>query len=156
SQLLVLTSALTEDLPLFKRFSSKQRAWISRIGVVGFALLAYSLASNSNDTILAMVGYAWGGFGAAFGPVIILSLIWRKTTKYGALAGMLAGAITIFVVKRYITVEGEYLYELLPGFIIAFLTIIVVSAFTDIPSEKALKKFDAAKRQVKGSGENSA
>jgi sodium/proline symporter len=154
SQLLVLTSALTEDLPLFKRFSSKQRAWISRLGVVGFALLAYSLASNSNDTILAMVGYAWGGFGAAFGPVIILSLIWRKTTKYGALAGMLAGAATIFLVKNYITVEGEYLYELLPGFIIAFLTIIVVSAFTDIPSEKALHKFDAAKRQVKGSGKN--
>ena len=69
---------------------------------------------------------------------------------------MLAGAITIVVVKRYITVEGEYLYELLPGFVIAFLTIIVVSAFTDIPSEKALQKFDAARRQVKGSGKNPA
>ena len=99
---------------MFKRFTSKQRAWISRLGVVGFALLAYSLASGSNDTILTMVGYAWGGFGAAFGPVIILSLIWRKTTKYGALAGMLAGAATIFLVKNYITLEGEYLYELLP------------------------------------------
>jgi sodium/proline symporter len=156
SQLLVLTSALTEDLPLFKRFTTKQRAWISRIGVVGFALLAYSLALDSNDTILMMVGYAWGGFGAAFGPVIILSLIWRKTTKHGALAGMLAGAATIFLVKNYITVEGEYLYELLPGFVIAFLTIIIVSALTEMPSEKALKKFDAAKQQVKGSGKNPA
>lgn len=156
SQLLVLTSALTEDLPLFKRFTTKQRAWVSRLGVVGFALLAYFLASDSNDTILMMVGYAWGGFGAAFGPVIILSLIWRKTTKYGALAGMLAGAATIFVVKNYIILEGDYLYELLPGFIIAFMTIIFVSALTDMPSEEALRKFDAAQRQVQGSGKNSA
>jgi sodium/proline symporter len=152
SQLLVLTSALTEDLPLFKRFTTKQRAWISRLGVVGFALLAYYLASDSNDTILMMVGYAWGGFGATFGPVIILSLIWRKTTKYGALAGMLAGAATIFVVKNYITLEGDYLYELLPGFIIAFLTVILVSALTEMPSEEALRKFDAARQQVKSSG----
>ncbi|XCN73477.1 MAG: sodium/proline symporter PutP [Candidatus Electrothrix aestuarii] len=149
SQLLVLSSALTEDLPLFKRLSSKQRAWVSRFGVVGFALLAYYLASASNDTILTMVGYAWGGFGAAFGPVVILSLIWRKTTKYGALAGMLAGAATIYIVKNYISLEEEYLYELLPGFIVAFLTIILISALTEMPSEKALQKFDAARQQVK-------
>ncbi|WP_446008324.1 sodium/proline symporter PutP [Candidatus Electrothrix sp.] len=156
SQLLVLTSALTEDLPFFSRLTGKQRAWISRIGVVAFALLAYYLASDSNDTILMMVAYAWGGFGATFGPVMILSLIWRKTTKYGALAGMVAGAATIFIVKNYISIEGEYLYELLPGFIIAFMTIIFVSALTDMPSEKALKEFDAAKRQVKESGKSSA
>ncbi len=149
SQLLVLTSALTEDLPFFSRFTSKQRAWISRIGVVAFALLAYYIASDSNDTILMIVAYAWGGFGAAFGSVMILSLIWRKTTKYGALAGMLSGAATIFIVKNYIAIEGEYLYELLPGFIIAFMTIIFVSALTDMPSEKTLEKFDAAKQQVK-------
>ncbi|WP_339136621.1 MAG: sodium/proline symporter PutP [Candidatus Electrothrix sp. GW3-4] len=151
SQLLVLSSALSEDLPLFKRFTSKQRAWISRAGVVGFALLAFLLASASNDTILMMVGYAWGGFGAAFGPVVILSLTWRKTTKYGALAGMLAGAATIYIVKNYISLEEEYLYELLPGFIVAFLTIILISALTEMPSEKALQKFDAARQQVKAS-----
>ena len=113
SQLLVLTSALTEDLPFFAQFDDKKKAWISRFGVVGFALIAFLIASRDTGTILAMVGYAWGGFGAAFGPLVILSLCWRGTTKYGALAGMIVGAATIFIVKNYIKIEGEYsLYEL--------------------------------------------
>jgi sodium/proline symporter len=142
SQLLVLTSALTEDLPFFNRFTDKQKAWISRFGVVGFALIAFLITSASGGTILAMVGYAWGGFGAAFGPLIILSLIWRGTTKYGALAGMIVGAATIFVVKNYIQIEGEYFYELLPGFILAFIAIIIVSLMTAKPAEETLRKFD--------------
>ena len=91
-----------------------------------------------------MVGYAWGGFGAAFGPVVILSLTWRGITKHGALAGMIVGAVTIFVVKNYVTIEGEYFYELLPGFILAAIAIVVVSLMTDKPSEETLRKFDAA------------
>jgi sodium/proline symporter len=142
SQLLVLTSALTEDLPFFNKFNDIQKAWISRFGVVGFALIALLITATTGGTILAMVGYAWGGFGAAFGPLIILSLVWRGTTKAGALAGMIIGAITIFVVKNYIKIEGEYFYELLPGFIIAFIVIIVVSLMTAKPSEKTLLKFD--------------
>jgi len=142
SQLLVLTSALTEDLPFFSRFDDKQKAWISRFGVVGFALIAYWIASSSGGTILAMVGYAWGGFGAAFGPLMILSLVWRGTTKAGALAGMITGAATIFVVKNYIQIEGEYFYELLPGFFLAFVAIILVSLKTVKPSEETLQKFD--------------
>lgn len=142
SQLLVLTSALTEDLPFFSKFDEKQKAWISRFGVVGFALVALLITATSGGTILAMVGYAWGGFGAAFGPLIILSLTWRCTTKYGALAGMIIGAVTIFVVKNYIKIEGEYFYELLPGFILAFIAIVVVSMMTAKPSEETLSKFD--------------
>jgi sodium/proline symporter len=142
SQLLVLTSALTEDLPFFNKFDEKKKAWISRCCVVGFALIALLITATSGGTILAMVGYAWGGFGAAFGPLIILSLIWRGTTKFGALAGMIVGAVTIFVVKNYIKIEGEYFYELLPGFIIAFVAIIVVSKITAKPSEATLQKFD--------------
>jgi sodium/proline symporter len=92
------------------------------------------------------VGYAWGGFGAAFGPLVILSLTWRGTTKAGALAGMIVGAATIFIVKNYIKIEGEYFYELLPGFILAFVAIIVVSMYTAKPSEETLKKFDASQR----------
>jgi sodium/proline symporter len=144
SQLLVLTSALTEDLPFFNKFDDKEKAWISRFGVVGFALIALLITATSGGTILAMVGYAWGGFGAAFGPLIILSLTWRGTTKAGALAGMVVGALTIFVVKNYITIEGEYFYELLPGFILSFIAIIVVSLMTVRPSEKTLVKFDAS------------
>lgn len=142
SQLLVLTSALTEDLPLFGRFDDQQKAWISRFGVAGFALIAYWIASSSGGTILAMVGYAWGGFGAAFGPLIILSLVWRGMTKSGALAGMITGAVTIFVVKNYVKVDGEYFYELLPGFILAFIAITLVSLMTTKPSEETLQKFD--------------
>ena len=142
SQLLVLTSSLTEDLPFFSKFDDKRKAWISRFGVVGFALIAYIITASSGGTILAMVGYAWGGFGAAFGPLVILSLCWRGTTKYGALAGMIVGAVTIFVVKNYIKIQGEYFYELLPGFISAFAAIVIVSLVTAKPSEKTLRKFD--------------
>jgi len=142
SQLLVLTSSLTEDLPFFRKFDDKQKAWISRFGVLGFALIAFLIARASGGTILAMVGYAWGGFGAAFGPLIILSVCWRGTTKHGALAGMIVGAVTIFVVKNYIKIEGEYFYELLPGFILAFFAIAIVSLMTTKPSERTLQKFD--------------
>ncbi len=142
SQLLVLTSALTEDLPFFSKLDDKQLAWISRFGVVVFAVIAYFIASSTGGAILAMVGYAWGGFGAAFGPLIILSLVWRGTAKYGALAGMVVGAATIFVVKNYIKIKGEYFYELLPGFILAFIAIVLVSLITAKPSEETLKKFD--------------
>ncbi len=144
SQLLVLTSSLTEDLPFFETYDEKQKAWISRIGVVGFAILAYIIASNDSGSILHMVGYAWGGFGAAFGPLVILSLCWRGVTKYGALAGMIVGAATIFIVKNYIKIEGEYFYELLPGFILAFIAIVLVSLITEKPSEETLAKFDQA------------
>lgn len=148
SQLLVLTSALTEDLPIFSRLGERKKTWISRSGVVGFALVAYFITSATGGTILAMVGYAWGGFGAAFGPLIILSLIWRGITKYGALAGMLVGSFTIFIVKNYIKIEGEYFYELLPGFILAFTTIIIVSLVTPKPSEKTLQQFDESQSKL--------
>ncbi len=144
SQLLVLTSSLTEDLPFFENYDDKAKAWISRFGVVGFALIALLIAANDSGSILSMVGYAWGGFGAAFGPLIILSLCWRGVTKYGALAGMIVGAATIFIVKNFVKIEGEYFYELLPGFFLAFAAIVVVSMLTEKPSEETLDKFDQA------------
>ena len=142
SQLLVLTSSLTEDIPLIAELDDKTKEWISRGGIVGFALVAFLIAARDSGSILAMVGYAWGGFGAAFGPLVILSVMWRGTTKLGALAGMIVGSATIFIVKNYISIEGEYFYELLPGFILAFVAIVVVSLFTRKPSEETLAKFD--------------
>ncbi|GAB7219649.1 sodium/proline symporter PutP [Vibrio comitans] len=142
SQLLVLTSSLTEDVPFFSKFDEKKKAWISRMGVVGFAVLALIIAANDDGSILAMVGYAWGGFGAAFGPLMILALCWKGTTKAGALAGMIIGALTIFVVKNYISIEGEYFYELLPAFILSFVAIVVVSKMTPAPSQETLNKFN--------------
>ncbi len=149
SQLLVLTSSLTEDLPFFKSLDNRQKAWISRFGVLGFAAFAFLIIMLSREeTILDMVGYAWGGFGAAFGPLIVLSLTWRGTTKYGALAGMIVGAVTIFVVKNYVKVEGEYFYELLPGFILAFIAIVVVSLVTKKPGRAILQKFEESQPEV--------
>ena len=83
SQLLVLTSSLTEDIPAIQKMDDRRKELISRLGVIGFALLAFLIASSDSGNILNMVGYAWGGFGAAFGPVILLSLLWRKTTWAG-------------------------------------------------------------------------
>jgi len=113
--------------------------------VVGFALIAYVIARDSGGTILAMVGYAWGGFGAAFGPIIVLSVCWKGTTKYGALAGMIVGAVTIFVVKNYISIQGEYFYELLPGFILAFIATVIVSLLTPKPGDKTMRMFDESR-----------
>ncbi|HPX27464.1 MAG TPA: sodium:proline symporter, partial [Treponemataceae bacterium] len=120
-----------------------------RLGVVGFAVIAFIIAANDSDNILAMVGYAWGGFGAAFGPVVLLSVLWRKVTKWGALSGIVVGSLTIFLVKNYIQIPGEYVYELLPGFVIAFIAVVVVSLFTKQPSEEVLQHFDEAKKAVK-------
>ncbi|HDQ13476.1 MAG TPA: sodium/proline symporter PutP [Sediminispirochaeta sp.] len=149
SQLLVLTSSLTSDIPYIAKMDEKKKELISRLGVVGFAFIAYLISANDNGTILAMVGYAWGGFGAAFGPVVILALTWRRMTRWGALAGMLVGSITIYVVKNYISIEGEYFYELLPGFILAFLAIIVVSLLGDKPSHQGLEVFDETESLVR-------
>jgi len=150
SQLLVLTSSLTEDIPAIEKLGGKRKAWISRLGVVGFALLAFIIALSDNGTILSMVGYAWGGFGAAFGPLMILAVLWRKTTKWGALAGMITGAVSIFVVKNFISIPGEYFYELLPGFFLSFGAVVAVSLLTQKPSESVLGQFDASQEEVTG------
>lgn len=140
SQLLVLSSALTEDTPIGKNMSSEKKAWVSRFGVVGFAILAYIIAVTDDGNILSMVAYAWGGFGAAFGPLILLSLLWRGTTKAGAIAGILVGAISIVIFKNFVTVEGHYLYELLPSFFLSLISIVVVSKFSARPSDELLAR----------------
>ena len=140
SQLLVLSSALTEDTPLCKNMSEQKKAWVSRFGVVGFAILAYLIAVTDTGNILSMVAYAWGGFGAAFGPLILMSLLWKDTTETGAVAGIIVGAVSIVIFKNFVTVEGSYLYELLPSFILSFVSIIVVSKFTARPSDELLAK----------------
>ncbi|WP_210543680.1 sodium/proline symporter PutP [Rhodoferax sp. PAMC 29310] len=140
SQLLVLSSALTEDTPIGKNMSNEKKAWVSRFGVVGFAILAYVIAVTDEGNILSMVAYAWGGFGAAFGPLVILSLMWRDTTKAGAIAGILVGSVSIVVFKNFVAVEGHYLYELLPSFILSFISIVVVSKFSARPSDELLAR----------------
>ena len=126
-QLLVCSSALTEDIYrtfLRKNASQQELVWVGRIMVLLVALIAIGLASDPNAKVLGMVSYAWAGFGAAFGPVIILSVFWQGMTRNGALAGIIVGAVTVLVWKQF---GWLGLYEIVPGFILCGLTVWLVS-----------------------------
>ncbi|PPG31793.1 sodium/proline symporter PutP [Pseudoclavibacter sp. RFBB5] len=132
SQLIVCSSALVEDLFMVvakKKPSAKTLVLAGRGAVLGVALVAGLLAINPSDSILALVGFAWAGFGAAFGPIILLSLYWKKLTNWGALAGMVAGAATVFIWSAL----GTDLYEIIPGFILNLVVAVVVSLLTHKP-----------------------
>ena len=126
-QLLVCSSALTEDIYrafLRKNASQGELVWVGRAMVLVVALIAIAIASNPESKVLGMVSYAWAGFGAAFGPVIILSLFWRRMTRGGALAGIVVGALTVLVWKQF---GWLGLYEIVPGFLLGWLSIVAVS-----------------------------
>ncbi|KPV97613.1 MULTISPECIES: sodium/proline symporter PutP [unclassified Pseudoalteromonas] len=153
SQLLVTSSSLTEDI--YKAFfnqqaSQKTLVTVGRISVLAVALLAIFLAYDRNSSILSLVSNAWAGFGAAFGPVVILSLYWARMTKQGALAGIISGAVTVLLwIYLPISVNGDSLsslmYEIVPGFIIATLAIVIVSRLTDEPSNEQVALFNKVK-----------
>lgn len=110
------------------------------MAVLVIALIGCGLAFKQNDTILALVGYAWAGFGSSFGPVVLLSLYWKRMTKWGALAGMIAGAITVITWTQFKFLK-DFLYEMLPGFTASLLAIIIVSLLTK-PSKEVEKQFE--------------
>lgn len=144
SQLLVCSSAVAEDFYrsiLKKEASQKELVWIGRIAVLILALIATAFASNPESRVLDLVSYAWGGFGAAFGPVVILSLFWKKMTRNGALAGMITGAVTVIVWKN---LSGGIfdIYEILPGFILCTLAIVIGSIVGPAPSDSMKKTFE--------------
>jgi sodium/proline symporter len=146
-QLLVCSSALTEDFYkafLRKGASQTELVWVGRAMVLLVALIAIALASNPENRVLGLVSYAWAGFGAAFGPVVILSLIWKGMTRNGALAGMIVGAVTVVVWKNWI---GLGLYEIIPGFILGTLAILLFSRIGNGPSSSMLKRFDEAEQE---------
>lgn len=147
-QLLVCSSALTEDFykPFIrKNASQKELVWVGRAMVLVVAAVAVFLSRNPDSRILTMVSYAWAGFGAAFGPVILLSLFYRQMTKEGALAGMILGALTVLVWKQY---EWFNLYEIVPGFILGVAAILIISRITK-PTQKVLDTFDKADKEYK-------
>lgn len=144
SQLLVSASVLTEDLykiMVRQPLSQTHLVWVGRSAVVLLAIIATWLASDPASNVLNLVAYAWGGFGAAFGPTLILSLYWRDMNRWGALAGMLCGGLTVVIWKQ---LSGGIfdLYELLPGFIVSFLAILIVSKLTPPPGSTVTQKFD--------------
>ncbi|MFS0919558.1 sodium/proline symporter PutP [Brevibacillus sp. 179-C 1.1 NHS] len=151
SQLLVTSSSLTEDIykTFFKRSATdKELVTFGRLSVLLVSVVAFLLALNKNDTILDLVGYAWAGFGASFGPVILLSLYWKRMNKWGALAGMVAGALTVIIWTRF-DVLKDFLYEMVPGFAISLLAIVVVSHLTSRPSNEVTTQFDEYQKSMK-------
>ncbi|MCA1941083.1 MAG: sodium/proline symporter PutP [Caenispirillum bisanense] len=129
SQLLVSSSAITEDFykQLFRHDAGeKELVWVGRLAVLGIALLAIWMASDPDRSVLDLVSYAWAGFGAAFGPIVLLSLTWERLSRNGALAGIVVGAVTVVV---WAELSGGLfdVYEILPGFLLCGLTAVGVS-----------------------------
>lgn len=147
-QLLVCSSALTEDFYkafLRKQASQRELIWVGRTALLAIALLAIALAANPDNRVLDLVSYAWAGFGAAFGPVVVISLYWRGMTRDGALAGMLTGAATVLVWKQY----GWFgLYEMVPGVAVATLAIWLVSRAGTSPAGSVIARFDRVQAEL--------
>jgi sodium/proline symporter len=151
SQLLVSSSVLTRDIyhaVLRKNASDRELVWVGRATVIGIALIAWYLSTDRNSSVLSLVAYAWAGFGAAFGPLIILSLYKRNVTKTAAISGMVTGSLVVIGWK---SLEGGLfdLYELLPGFVAAWISILIISKMTAPVSSGTLNVYDAAIEQYK-------
>lgn len=140
SQLLVSSSCLTRDIyekVIKQNASDKELVWIGRATVIAIALIAYSISMDQDSSVLSLVAYAWAGFGAAFGPIIILSLYNKNISAVGALAGMITGAATVLIWKQ---IEGGIfeLYELLPGFVFSLVVILIFSKL--YPAKEDIKE----------------
>ncbi|MCI1822199.1 MAG: sodium/proline symporter PutP [Megasphaera sp.] len=144
SQLLVTASAISKDFYhtfIRTHASEKELIYVSRITVLVVSAAAIYLALDPDNYILTMVAYAWAGFGAAFGPTILLSLFWKRMTKNGALAGIIIGGVTVLIWKQFAWFD---LYEIVPGFIFSLLAIILVSVWEGGADMSIQKEFDNA------------
>lgn len=144
SQLIVTSSALVEDIykAVFKtNASDKQYVFLGRMAVLLVSVLAMYLAWEQDNKILDLVSFAWAGFGAAFGPIILLTLYWKKITNWGALAGMVAGAATAYIWGSNEDLHKD-MYEIVPGFIICLVVAVIVSLITYKPNPEIEDEFD--------------
>ncbi|MBD3878860.1 MAG: sodium/proline symporter PutP [Quinella sp. 1Q5] len=142
SQLLVAASAFAQDFYktlIRKDAEQTELVWISRASVLIIASIAVFLGFNPDSFILDMVAYAWAGFGAAFGPALLMSLFWKRTTRRGVIAGIIVGGVTVLVWKQF---ELFGLYEIVPGFVFALIAIYIVSKFDAEPEREILETFD--------------
>ena len=150
SYLLISASAFAKNIykdVVKKDASDKQVMRMTRITLLAIALIAIIIALDENSVIFSIVSFAWAGFGATFGPIMLFSLFWKRTNRAGAIAGMVGGAAMVFLWKLVIAKIGGVfaIYELLPAFIFSSICIIVVSLLTAPPSEKIKADFDAVK-----------
>jgi Na+/proline symporter len=159
SQLLVSSSSLTEDF--YKTFvrrsaSQKELVLVGRLSVLAVSIFAIGLAFDRSASILSLVSNAWAGFGAAFGPIILLSLFWRRFNRDGALAGMVTGAIAVlFWIYAPIEIGGKnlagHIYEIVPGFLLSTIAAVSVTLLTSQPSDAIAKRHDHLVELMKGS-----
>ena len=150
-QLLVCSSALTEDFYrgfLRPHASQRELVWFGRAMVLSVALVAIAIARDPESRVLGLVSYAWAGFGAAFGPVVLFSLFWKRMTRNGALAGMIVGALTVILWKQ----TGSALYEMVPGVIAASAAILIASRLGDAPSAQMQATHDAVHAELNTNG----
>jgi len=155
SQLLVTASSVTDDIYkglINKKANDKFLVTFSRITVLIVAIIAYFIAINPNSSVMQLVSNAWAGFGAAFGPLVLLSLYWKRTNRNGAVAGIVTGGLTVIIWEYlpFVASEGTRvtlsvstkLYSLVPGFIISMICIIAVTLLTKKPSAEIQKEFE--------------
>lgn len=150
SQLIVTSSALVEDIykAIFNKTATDAHyVFVGRLAVLLVSIIAAFLAWNPENSILDLVGFAWAGFGAAFGPIILLALYWRKLTNIGALVGMVSGAVVAFVWGKVPSLAST-LYEIVPGFIVCLLVAVVVSLVTYKPNREIEAEFDETLRRL--------
>ena len=156
SYLLIASSSVSVNI--YKGVIKKEKAseeevmWLSRITLVLIAIIGVIIAWKEDSIIFNLVSFAWAGFGATFGPIMLFSLFWKRTTRGGAIAGMLSGAVSVFVWKLVLNkfladkIALFGIYELLPAFIISCIAIVVVSLLSKKPDDIILEEFKKAKK----------
>lgn len=154
SQLLATSSSVSQDLGndfLKRDFSGKRGMIVARAVMVGISLIAAFLARDPDSSVFRVISFAWAGFGAAFGPVVLFALFWKRSNKWGALAGMVTGGVMVFVWKYLVAPMGGALaiYELLPAFLCACVAIVMVSLLTPAPEQSILEAFECFKSKQK-------
>ncbi|WP_115727307.1 sodium/proline symporter PutP [Actinomyces culturomici] len=149
SQLVVCSSALVEDLLALtgRVWSPQRKLFLGRVGVLIVALVAMMLALDKNNAILGLVAFAWAGFGASFGPLLLLSLYWRRLTSTGAFAGLVSGAVMTYVWGT-VDVLSNAMYEIVPGFLLNLVVAVLVSRRTWRPNPEVDAQFDAMEKAL--------
>ena len=154
SYLLIASSAFAKNIYgglIKKDASDKQVMFTSRIVLIVISLIGIAIAWDENSVIFKLVSFAWAGFGATFGPVMLLSLFWKRINQKGAIAGMITGGVSVFIWKLLLNPLGGVfaIYELLPAFIVSCIVIVAVSLLTKAPDEEIVKTFEKVKKMTK-------
>ncbi len=154
SQLLAAASSVSENLlkdVMGIKLSAKKSLVAARLTVLGIAVIGMFLAADPNSSVFTIVSFAWAGFGAVFGPVMLAALFWKRSNRYGALAGMISGGVMVFVWKYLVKPLGGIwnIYELLPAFLVATAAIVIVSLLTKAPDAEIVKEFEEVDAECK-------